>query len=66
MEDETGEKIKENAWQANEKITAAKAEMKKFLFKEKVKNMAEIKKLQWEVHVLHDQEQTRSEEVVVH
>ena len=43
LEDETREKIKENAWQYDEKITVAKAEMKKLLLKEKVTKMAEIK-----------------------
>ena len=46
MEDENMEKIKENAWQAGEKITTKKEEMKKLSFKEKVTKMAEIKQLQ--------------------
>ena len=49
LEDETREKIKEIVRQADEKITAAKAEMKKLSLKEKVTKMVEIKQLQHEV-----------------
>ena len=43
LEDETRENIKENAWQVDEKITAVKSEMKKFLLKENLTKIAEIK-----------------------
>ena len=49
LEDETREKIKENAQKADEKIIATRVEMKKLSFKEKVTKMVEIKQLQHEV-----------------
>ena len=46
LEDDTGDKIKEDAQQADQKITTAKAEMKKLSLQEKVTKMDEIKQLQ--------------------
>ena len=66
LEDDTGEKIKENAWQADNKITMTNPKMKKLPLKEKVTNIVEIKQLQQEVQALHDQEWTRNEEVVAY
>ena len=49
-----------------EKITAAKEEMKKLLFKEKVMRMVEIKQLQQEFQDLCDQANTREVQVEAH
>ena len=46
LEDVIGEKIKADAQQADQKITTAKAEMKKLSLQEKVTKMDEIKQLQ--------------------
>ena len=63
MEDETGEKIKVDAQQADHKITTGKAEMKKLSLQENVTKMAKIKQLQQEAQALCDRERTRNEEV---
>ena len=46
LEDETREKIKTDVQQADQKITAVKAEMEKLSLQEKVTKMDEIKQLQ--------------------
>ena len=63
LEDDIVEKIREDAWKANEKIIVVKTEMKKFPLKDKVTKMAEIKQLQQEVQALCDQERTREAEM---
>ena len=64
LENEAVEKIKEDARQADLKITTVKADMKKLSIKEKIAKVVELKQLQQEVKNLHDQEQKRNEEVV--
>ena len=66
LEDETGEKIKKNAWQVDEKITKEKEEMKKLQLIEKVTKIMEIKQLYQEVQAFQDQDQTRNDEVEAH
>ena len=66
LEDETRKNIKENMWRADEKITTAKAEMKKLSLKEKVKKMVDTKQLQQEVKFVCDEEYKRNNEIIEH
>ena len=66
LEDETTEINKQSAREADEKISAAKAEMRKLPLQQKVVKNAEIMRLQQELQTLREQENAREVEVETH
>ena len=66
LEDETMEKIKEYAPQADLKITTVNAYMKNLLIKERITKVTELKQLQQEEKTLPDQDKKRNDEVTEH
>ena len=66
LDNETVEKIKEDAWQDDLKITTVKVDMKKLPIKERSVKVSNLNQLQQEVKTLHDQEQKRNDEIIEH
>ena len=66
MEDETMEKIKEDACQTDLHISIVKIDMNNMPIKENISKVPELKQLQHELKNLCDQENKRNNEVVVH